>query len=162
QLTNDYSENHDLDNNDNFSPDGNWLVYDKRTREGGIGGCPSIERVNIRTGEVQVLYHLPENKPYGPGVGAASYHPVEARVIFIHGLSTVTEANPYQQWRRTGVTVDAAKPGVPHFMDSRDIMRPFTAGALRGGTHRHEWSRDGKWIGYTYNDAIMKSLEDST
>ena len=162
QVTHDYSKNHDLDNNDNFSPDGEWLVYDTRTGEGGIGGCASIERVNIRTGEVQVLYHLPENKPFGPGVGAASYHPLEDRVIFIHGLSTVTEANPYQQWRRTGVMVDAATPGIPVNMDSRDVTFPFTAGALRGGTHRHEWSRDGKWIGYTYNDAIMKSLEDTT
>ncbi len=31
-------------------------------------------------------------------------------------------------------------------------------GALRGGTHRHEWSGDGKWIGFTYNDAILKAL----
>ncbi len=46
-------------------------------------------------------------------------------------------------------------------MDSRDITYPFTPGALRGGTHRHEWSRDGKWGGITYNDAIMKKLEDS-
>lgn len=47
-------------------------------------------------------------------------------------------------------------------MDARDISFPFTVGALRGGTHRHEFSGDGQWIGYTYNDAIMKKLEDST
>jgi len=47
-------------------------------------------------------------------------------------------------------------------MDSRDVTFPFTPGALRGGTHRHEWRRDGKWIGFTYNDAIMKKREDST
>jgi hypothetical protein len=47
-------------------------------------------------------------------------------------------------------------------MDARDITFPFTPGALRGGTHQHEWSSDGQWIGFTYNDAIMKSLEDRT
>jgi Tol biopolymer transport system component len=36
--------NHDLDNNDNFSPDGKWLVYDTRTAIGGTGGSPSIFR----------------------------------------------------------------------------------------------------------------------
>jgi hypothetical protein len=46
-------------------------------------------------------------------------------------------------------------------MDSRDVTYPFTPGALRGGTHRHEWRRDGQWVGFTYNDAIMKHLEDS-
>ncbi len=162
QLTKDSSKNHDLDNNDNFSPDGKWLVFDTRTGVGGIGGSPSVERVNVETGENQVLFGVPDNKDYGPGAGAASYHPIENMVIFIHGLPVCTEKNPYQQWRRTGVIVNDNQPNVPILMDARDIKFPFTPGALRGGTHRHEWSRDGKWVGYTYNDAIMKKLEDST
>lgn len=162
QLTFDMSKNHDLDNNDNFSLDGKWLVYDTRTGIGGIGGSPSVEQVNVETGEIQVLFSIPENKDWGPGAGAASFHPTENRVIFIHGLSVCTPENPYQQWRRTGVMVNAGQPNVPIYMDSRDVTFPFTPGALRGGTHRHEWSRDGQWVGYTYNDAIMKHLEDST
>lgn len=162
QVTHDTTKNHDLDNNDNFSPDGKWLVYDTRTAAGGIGGNPSIERVNIETGKTEVLFRIPDNQDYGPGAGAASYHPTENKVIFIRGLPVCTAENPYQQWRRTGVIVSAAQPDVPILMDSRDVTFPFTAGALRGGTHRHEWSRDGKWVGYTYNDAIMKKLEDST
>jgi len=162
QITSDYSKNHDLDNNDNFSPDGKWLVFDTRTGIGGIGGSPSVERVNIETSENQVLFGIPDNKDYGPGAGAASYHPVENKIIFIHGLPVCTEANPYQQWRRSGVIVKDDKPNVAINMDSRDVTFPYTPGALRGGTHRHEFSRDGKWVGYTYNDAIMKHLEDST
>ena len=156
QLTRDISYNHDLDNNDNFSPDDQWLVYDTRTESGGIGACDRIEKVNIETGEKVVLYELPNNKFYGPGVGAVSYSHTENQVIFIHGLMSVTEDNPYQQWRRTGVIVEDARPNIPIFMDARDVTSPFTPGALRGGTHRHEWSGDGQWIGYTYNDAIMK------
>ena len=162
QITKDGSKNHDLDNNDNFSPDGKWLVYDTRTGVGGIGGSPSVERVNIETGKTEVLFGVKDNHDYGPGAGAASYHPTENKVIFIHGLPECTEQNPYQQWRRTGVIVNDNQPNVPICMDARDVTFPFTPGALRGGTHRHEWSRDGKWVGYTYNDAIMKKLEDST
>ena len=162
QITNDPSYNHDLDNNDNFSPNDQWLVYDTRTEEGGIGACARIEKVNITTGEKVVLYELKQKEDYGPGVGAVSYSHTENKVIFIHGLLNITNENPYQQWRRSGVIVDDANPGVPIFMDSRDIIIPYTPGALRGGTHRHEWSRDGGWIGYTYNDALLKQLEDST
>ena len=162
QLTNDLSYNHDLDNNDNFSPDDQWLVYDVRTEEGGIGACPRIEKVHIKTGEKVILYELKQNQSYGPGVGAVSYSHTENKVVFIHGLLNITEENPYQQWRRSGVIIDDANPSVPIFMDSRDITYPYTPGALRGGTHRHEWSRDGGWIGYTYNDAVLKHLEDST
>jgi len=162
QVTNDIAKNHDLDNNDNFSPDGKWLVYDTRNGPGGIGGSPSVERVNIETKATEVLFEIPNNNEYGPGAGAASYHPTENKVIFIHGLPICTKTNPYQQWRRSGVIVNDNQPNVAINMDARDVTFPFTPGALRGGTHRHEWSRDGKWVGYTYNDAIMKKLEDST
>ena len=162
RVTNDNAKNHDLDNNDNFSPDGKWLVYDTRTGAGGIGGSPSVERVNIETKATEMLFDIPDNHEYGPGAGAASYHPTENKVIFIHGLPICTEKNPYQQWRRSGVIVNDNHPNVAINMDARDVTFPYTPGALRGGTHRHEWSRDGKWVGYTYNDAIMKKLEDST
>ncbi|MCX6223010.1 MAG: DUF3748 domain-containing protein [Bacteroidia bacterium] len=154
--------NHDLDNNDNFSPDGKWLAYDTRTATGGIGGSPSVERVNVESGKVERLFAIKDNHSWGPGAGAVSYHPTENRVIFIHGLAFCSEKNPYQQWKRTGTMVDDNHPNIPIFMDARDVTFPYTPGALRGGTHRHEWSKDGKWVGYTYNDAIMKAIEDST
>ncbi|MCP1382780.1 DUF3748 domain-containing protein [Runella salmonicolor] len=162
QLTHDLSYNHDLDNNDNFSPDNQWLVYDTRTEEGGIAASAKIEKVNVETGEKKVLYALPNNAEWGPGAGAVSYSPVDNSVVFIHGLMSVTQENPYQQWRRTGVIINDSAPNVPVFMDARDITPPYTKGALRGGTHRHEWSGDGQWIGYTYNDAVLKALEDKT
>ncbi len=161
-LTNDLSYHHDLDNNDNFSPDNQWLVYDTRTDEGGIAASPKIEKVNVNSGEKKVVYEIKNNQFFGPGVGAASYSPVGNQIIFIHGLNNVTEQNPYQQWRRTGVMIDESRSDNPIFVDARDINSPFTKGALRGGTHRHEFSGDGNWIGFTYNDALMKSLEDAT
>ena len=51
--------------------------------------------------------------------------------------------------------VDEDNPTHPIVTDARDVLFPFTSGALRGGTHRHEFSGDGQWIGFTYNDAVM-------
>lgn len=162
QITHDLTYHHDLDNNDNFSPDGQWLVYDTRTDDGGIAESARIERINIETGEKQVLFDIKNNGVWGPGAGAVSYSPKEHAVVFIHGLANSTKENPYQQWRRTGVIIHDDRPNVPVYMDARDVTPPYTPGALRGGTHRHEWSGDGQWIGFTYNDAILKALEDST
>ena len=162
QLTHDLNKNFDLDGRYNFSPDDKWLVYDTRIEGGGIGDCSTIEKVNIETGEIVTLYKTQNATEFGPGVGAPSYSHTENKTIFIHGLLNCNEEHPYQQWRRTGVMIDDNNPGVPIFMDARDVTPPFTPGALRGGTHQHEWSGDGKWIGYTYNDAIMKTLEDKT
>lgn len=162
QITNDLTYHHDLDNNDNFSPDGKWLVYDTRTDDGGIAASARIEKVHIETGQKKILFNIPHNQDWGPGAGAVSYSPVENAVVFIHGLPSSTKENPYQQWRRTGVIIEDERSNVPVFMDARDVTLPFTPGALRGGTHRHEWSGDGQWIGFTYNDAILKALEDST
>jgi len=162
QITHDLSYHHDLDNNDNFSPDGEWLVYDTRTDDGGIAASSKIEKVNVHTGETKILFEIKENQIWGPGAGAVSYSPKENAVVFIHGLENSTKENPYQQWRRTGVIIKDENPNVPLHMDSRDVTFPFTPGALRGGTHRHEWSGDGNWIGFTYNDAILKALEDLT
>lgn len=162
QLTHDPDKNFDLDGRYNFAPDDQWLVYDTRTEAGGIGGCRSIEKVNVATGEIVVLYQTRNASQFGPGVGGPSYHHLEHKTIFIHGLLNCNAARPYEKWRRTGVIIEDANPGVPIFMDARDVTPPFTPGALRGGTHQHEWSGDGQWIGYTYNDAIMTALADRT
>jgi len=166
QLTSD-PRNHYLDNNDNFSPDDRWLVYDTRKAVAGppvreIGANSNIEKVNVDTGEIVVVYETENQTEYGPGVGAASYHPTGNKVVCMHGLLSCDAKRPYWYWRRTGVLVDESQPGRRIFLDARDVTPPFTPGALRGGTHRHEWSADGKWIGFTYNDAIMAEIEERT
>jgi len=166
QLTFD-PRNHYLDNNDNFSPDDQWLVYDTRKAVPGppvseIGANSNIEKVNVNSGEIVVLYETENQTEHGPGVGAASYHPTENKIVCMHGLLNCNADRPYWFWRRTGILVDESQPGKPIFLDARDVTPPFTPGALRGGTHRHEWSADGQWIGFTYNDAIMADIEERT
>ena len=159
QLTFD-SKNHSLDNNDNFSPDDNWLVYD--TRFAGIGENPVIEKVNVKTGEQVIVYKTINQSEYGPGVGAAFYAHNQNKIAFIHGLQNCNSKNPYAKWRRFGMIIDEDKGNKQLIADARDITYPFTPGALRGGTHRHEWSADGQWLAFTYDDAIMEQLAKTT
>lgn len=147
--------NHSLDNNDNFSPDGDWLVYDTRTAGGGIKAGRTIEKVHVRTKEVVTLYDAPGVTDSGPGIGAVSYHPHKPQVCFIHGLLNHTADHPYAWWRRFGMLLDESRPDRQLSAEARDVVAPFTPGALRGGTHRHEFSGDGQWIGFTYNDELM-------
>ena len=147
--------NHSLDNNDNFSPNGQWLVYDTRMENGGIRMGQTIERVHLGSGEIDTIYMAPNKSEYGPGLGAVSYNPPKDQVVFIHGLLNPTKDEPYTFTRRFGAIVNIGQPNDMVALDARDVTFPFTKGALRGGTHRHEFSGDGKWVGYTYNDALM-------
>ena len=156
------SQNHNLDNNDSFSPDDRWLAFDPREDDTAIAGNAVIARVSLATGEVQELYREPLARPWGPGVGAANVNPVDGSVAFIRGLTSATAERPYAMWRRGGAYVRAESLGALGLLDARDVIAPFTPGALRGGTHRHEWSADGRWIGFTYNDALLAALEERT
>ena len=149
---------HTIHNTQVFSKDGLWVVYDTRNDDTQIGSTGSIEMVNTETGEVKELYRTTNQTNDGPGVGAVTFSPVQDRVLFIHGIRNADAVKPYGMTRRTGVAIDTDDPGKPIFMDARDITPPFTAGALRGGTHAHSWSGDGKWISFTYNDYVMEQL----
>ena len=145
-----------------WSPDDQSVVYDTRSDETAMGSNSNIEKVILETGEIVVLYETPNQTEYGPGCGTASFNPVENKVVFIHGIMNSNARRPYGLSRRTAVAVDESQPGRAIFVDARDVTPPFTPGALRGGTHAHEWSADGKWIGFTYNDAIMAAIEKRT
>src|SRR5690554_4923560 len=141
-----------------FAPDGQWVVYDTRNDDTKIGSTGRIEMVHVETGEVRLLYAVPNQSEYGPGVGGATFSPIGDRVMFIHGIRNADRSRPYGLARRTGAAIDLAKPNAPVFLDARDIEAPFTPGALRGGTHAHAWSGDGQWISFTYNDWVMEQL----
>lgn len=151
-------QGHTLHNTQAFSRDGQWIVYDTRNDDAQIGSTGRIEMVNTQTGEIRTLYRTQHQTAHGPGVGAATFSPVKDRVLFIHGIRNADAARPYGITRRTGVAIDTDQPQQPIFMDARDVIPPFTSGALRGGTHAHSWSGDGQWISFTYNDYVMEQL----
>lgn len=155
QLTRDHA-GHCLNTTQVFSKNSEWIVFDGRNHDTLIGSTANISIVHTQTGEIKKIYQTINPTDWGPGVGAATFSPVEDRVLFIHGIRNAGKENPYTFTRRTGVAVDIDKPLQPIFMDARDVKYPFTNGALRGGTHAHTWSGDGQWISFTYNDYILQ------
>lgn len=149
QITSDPA-GHILTNINVWSPDSRWIVYDRRT-VGDVFDGRRIERVNVGTGEIQVLFESTN----GACCGVATCSPVEDTVVFIHGPEHPTADWAYGASHRRGVLVDASAPGHGINLDARDLTVPLTPGALRGGTHVHVFSGDGQWVSFTYEDALL-------
>jgi len=160
-------KHHWLDNNDNFSADGRFLCYDTREMAGpGIDNSQSIEKVGIATGKETVLYKPAESitgAKAAPGIGASSFSPVADTVVFIHGplVSDVPKRGYYAKPNRNGAEVAADGSGKLSWLDFRDVetSRDTLPGAHRGGTHRHEYTLDGRRIGFTYDDFLLPQYE---
>ncbi len=157
---------HALDNNDNFSPDDKFLCYDTRGTvfNENLGNSKSIEKVEIATGKETILWEpesITGDNP-APGVAAVSYHPSKNKVIFIHGpmVSEVEKRGYYNIRNRTALEVDGDGKKISNKVDMRDIThQKTTPGAHRGGTHRHEYSRNGNRIGFTYDDFLVQNID---
>ncbi|HYG73725.1 MAG TPA: DUF3748 domain-containing protein [Planctomycetota bacterium] len=167
---------HILTNINVWSPDSQRIVYDVRSdASGSVFDGRRIETVDIVTGEIRVLYgatHGPNPRPLpleGRGEGAccgvATFVPQPAAqrdgtVVFIRGPENPTADWQYNAYHREGVTVRESAPGIAVNLDARDIVPPFTPGALRGGTHVHVFSGDGKWVSFTYEDHVLARFSD--
>ena len=147
---------HILTNVNVWSPDGKWIVYDTRSDPAGEAfDGRTIEIVNADTSEVRIVYE----SQYGAHCGVATFHPVDDKIVFIHGPEHPTADWQYSPFHRRGVIVDLKRSGMARSLDARDIVPPFTAGALRGGSHVHVYSADGRWLSFTYDDHVLASHE---
>lgn len=150
QLTFD-SRNHQLTNNNVWTADSQWLVYDVRPN-GATFSSLTVERVNL-SGQTEVLYQARD----GAHVGVITVSPdLPPRYVCIHGPE-----HPDSQWKydfhhRRGVIIQF---GRAENMDACDITAPYTPGALRGGSHVHVFSPDGSRLSFTYNDHVMHTLD---
>ncbi|KAB7726714.1 DUF3748 domain-containing protein [Rudanella paleaurantiibacter] len=147
-----------MNNTQVFSPDDEWIVYDTRNLDTELGKTCCIRILNLKTGEDRLVYQTPNQTEHGPGAGAATFCPTKSQVLFLHGLRNADAQTLYAITRRTGVLIHIDQPQRPHFLDGRDGSPPFTPGALRGGTHAHQWSGDGEWVSFTYNDEVIERL----
>jgi hypothetical protein len=149
---------HILTNVGTWSPDSEWIVYDRRSDEAGsVFDGPSIERVRVRDGHVENVY---ESKN-GAFCGVVTHCPVSDEVVFILGPESPTKDWKYAPDHRQGLIVDTRAPGIGCNLDARDIVQPFTAGALRGGSHVHVFSGDGKLVSFTYEDHVLRERDES-
>ncbi|QUT15637.1 DUF3748 domain-containing protein [Rahnella inusitata] len=154
QLTSD-ARGHQLTNINVWTPDSQWLVYDVRPHGGSFSGS-TIERVNVASGETQVLYRAPE----GAHVGVVTARPVQpGRYVFIHGPENPDASWQYDFHHRRGVIVSDPLRNEAVTLDAMDITAPYTPGALRGGTHVHVFSPDGSRLSFTYNDHVLHELD---
>jgi len=143
---------HLLTNAGVWTPDGAWICYDIRSDPAGATfDGTRIERVEVATGRVEVLYESVE----GACCGVVTVSPVADRVVFILGPERPTADWSYGPARRRGVIVRCGAPGTVEPLDARDLVPPFTPGALRGGTHVHQFSPDGRLVSFTYEDALL-------
>jgi hypothetical protein len=146
---------HILTNMGVWSADGEWIVYDVRSDPAGsVFDGDRIERVWLRTGKVETLV----TSANGACCGVVTASPRDDRVVFIHGPENPTPDWSYAAWRRRGVVVHAQTSSRSDNLDARDLVAPFTRGALRGGTHVHTFSGDGQWIAFTYEDHVLAEL----
>lgn len=156
QLT--HSPNgHALLNRNIFSPDSNWIVYDVRSQDSIFDG-DRIEKVQVHTKEVITLYKAPNQAK----VGAVNYHPFENKAAFIHGPEFPCAAYDYSATHRYGAIIDEAHPQTIQTIDARNVIAPFTPGALRGGSHVHVWHPDATMLSFTYEDDVLSNIKEET
>ena len=153
------SKGHILTNTAVWSPDSEWIVYDTRSDPSGeVFDGSTIEMVNIHTGEVKELYRSAN----GAFCGVTTFHPHDNKVVFILGPEHPTPDWQYSASHRQGVIVALSRPDKSINLDARDLLSPFTDGALRGGSHVHVWDANGEWVSFTYEDHILLQFKEET
>ncbi|MCY3006808.1 MAG: DUF3748 domain-containing protein [Planctomycetota bacterium] len=152
---------HFLNHRQTLSHCGRYLVYDTRNADPDISKTTRIESLDLLDDTVSILYDTHSQSIHGPGVGAAVCHPLRSTVVFIHGLTHCDELQPYAMTRRFGACIhvepsnrDSGPRGKLTAIESRSLQPEIPWGVLGGGTHAHSFSSDGRWISFTYNDAL--------
>ncbi|HBJ36184.1 MAG TPA: hypothetical protein DDZ51_15825 [Planctomycetaceae bacterium] len=133
-----------------WSCDSRSLFFDLRNEESQFDS-PSIMRLDVVSRDSYAIY----THGLKSCCGVPTCSPVDDRVVFIHADEPMDDEWQYCAWHRRGVVVRQNDPQNATTLDARDIVPPFTAGALRGGTHLHTFNHDATAIVSTYEDHVL-------
>eukprot|EP00873_Tetraselmis_striata_P026817 jgi/Tetstr1/447081/TSEL_034519.t1 len=175
-LTDDPQTWHVLTNEGVWSPDSSSVVFDVRRNKSFNGDYIGLARLAPGSAP-SVLYERPSRQAGGCGIAQFMGAAHAGQVAFILGPGQGDPAWTYQFWHRRGVIANASDPGQPlqtstvgervegacvhrllEALDARDLVAPYTPGALRGGTHVHKSSGDGLLVASNYEDAVLQEL----
>ena len=174
QLTTSTEHNKIVSNAYAFDANSENICFDVRSHVGGhVFDGDLIQLVDVYTKEVKtVLRTVHEAK-----CGVALFHPFDENVLCcIVGPRHPTEEWAYCSHHRRGYVIDLSEDSnvdsssssneqqfsssLSSNLEARDLVNPFTKGALRGGTHVHAFSPDGALVSMTYEDAILADATD--
>jgi hypothetical protein len=141
---------HIIANRNVWTADSRSILYDVRDDETVFSGN-RIERVEVDSGRVEVLYE----SAHEAKCGVPTCSPIDDRYVFIHGPEHPTNDWGYCAWHRRGAIGRLSEPNRIANLDAQDFLPPFTPGALRGGTHLHMFSPDGRMVASTYEDHVL-------
>lgn len=146
---------HLLANRGCWSEDSQSLLFDLRADETRFDS-PSIDRVGVDSGRQETVYRA------GPGLacGVPTCCPIDDRFVFIHQDPPPGDDWPYCAWHRHGVIGHSRGEVRPRVLDARDLVPPYTSGALRGGTHLHTFHPNGRLLVSTYEDHVLATTSD--
>jgi hypothetical protein len=145
---------HILTNAQVWSADGEWIYFDVRSdRHGAAFDGQEIRRVHAKSGVEEVVYRTGDQSC----CGVVLAHPHQDKIVFIQGPEYPNAAWSYGASRRCGALLPFGSLSQER-LDARDMVEPFTAGAHRGGSHVHQFSPQGDWISFTYEDEYLDSL----
>ncbi len=153
---------HILANRACWTCDGQSLLFDTREDETQFT-ADQIERVHL-DGTVESVYASSD----GARCGVPTCSPIDDQYVFLEGPGPIPDSLvdidrnwPYTAWHRQGKIGRLAEAGKVQTLDARDIVPPFTPGALRGGTHLHVFSGDATLVASTYEDHVLAELEQT-
>ncbi len=143
-----------LTNANVWSADGQWIVFDTRSDPAGaVFDGRFIRAVNVASRGIRTLLNGRRLQAF---CGVATCHPTHDKAVCM-----VAPMNPTPDWsygpsRREGIMFDIEATAQQQSIDARDMVPPFTPGALRGGTHLHICHPWRNWISFTYEDEVLK------
>lgn len=148
---------HTLANRGCWSADGRSILYDLRDDETRFDS-PTIDRLWIDSGRSETVYRAASGVHCGVPICGGR----DDRFVFIRQDDPPADQWPYCAWHRRGEIGWLGDPGVSEILDARDLVAPYTPGALRGGTHLHTFHPTAPLLVSTYEDHVLATADPGT